>query len=132
MIWRPKLARWGPNLPRFSVPHVCKTTDGERNWSGFRGRLTLPMLKLIAPDLLERTIFTCGPEPYMAAVRAMLKEAGFDMARYHEESFNFETLAESQPEAAAASAIVPVPPPTPEVRTYRIEFAKSGRVVECA
>jgi glycine betaine catabolism B len=132
IIFRSELDLMARNLPRFSVAHVCETTDGERNWSGFRGRLNLPMLKLIAPDLLERTIFTCGPEPYMAAVRAMLKEAGFDMARYHEESFNFETLAESQPEAAAASATVPVPPPTPEARTYRIEFAKSGRVVECA
>ena len=132
IIFRSELDLMARNLPRFSVAHVCETTDGERNWSGFRGRLNLPMLKLIAPDLAERTIFTCGPEPYMAAVRAMLREAGFDMARYHEESFNFETLAESQPEAAAASAIVPVPPPVPETRTYRIEFAKSGRVVECA
>ena len=130
IIFRTELDLMARNLPRFSVAHVCETTDGERNWSGFRGRLNLPMLKLIAPDLMERTIFTCGPEPYMAAVRAMLREAGFDMARYHEESFNFETLAESQPEAAAASATVPVPPPVPETRTFRVEFAKSGRVVE--
>jgi ferredoxin-NADP reductase len=132
IIFRSELDLMARNLPRFSVAHVCETTDGERNWSGFRGRLNLPMLKLIAPDLMERTIFTCGPEPYMAAVRAMLKEAGFDRTRYHEESFNFETLAESQPEAAAASATVPVPPPVPETRTYRVEFAKTGRVVECA
>jgi ferredoxin-NADP reductase len=132
IIFRSELDLMARNLPRFSVAHVCETTDGERNWSGFRGRLNLPMLKLIAPDLMERTIFTCGPEPYMAAVRAMLKEAGFDMDRYHEESFNFETLAESQPEAAAASATVPVPLPVPETRTFRVEFAKSGRVVECA
>jgi ferredoxin-NADP reductase len=132
IIFRSELDLMARNLPRFSIAHVCETTDGERNWSGFRGRLNLPMLKLIAPDLMERTIFTCGPEPYMAAVRAMLREAGFDMARYHEESFNFETLSETQPEAAAASATVPVPPPVPETRTYRIEFAKTGRVVECA
>ena len=120
------------NLPRFSVAHVCETTDGERNWSGFRGRLNLPMLKLIAPDLLERTIFTCGPEPYMAAVRAMLKEAGFDMARYHEESFNFETLAEFSPRQP------PLPPPfryrrrPPKPGPTGSSSPKSGRVVECA
>src|SRR3954470_13570241 len=132
IIFRSELDLMARNLPRFSVANVCEPTDGERNWSVFGGRLNLPMLKLIAPDLAERTIFTCGPEPYMAAVRAMLREAGFDMAHYHEESFNFETLSEAQPEAAAASATVPVPPPTPETRTYRIEFAKTGRVVECA
>ncbi|EWY42685.1 ferredoxin oxidoreductase [Skermanella stibiiresistens SB22] len=141
IIFRTELDLMARNLPRFSVAHVCETTEGERTWSGFRGRLTLPMLRLIAPDLMDRTILTCGPSPYMAAVRAMLREAGFDMGRYHEESFNFEELAEAQPDAAAASAIVPVPPPAqippvqtamPATRTFRVEFAKTGRVIECA
>jgi ferredoxin-NADP reductase len=38
----------------------------------------LPLLKLIAPDFLEREIFTCGPAPYMQAVRDLLDEGGFD------------------------------------------------------
>ena len=34
-----------------------------------------------------REVFCCGPEPYMQAVRNVLQAAGFDMRRYHEESF---------------------------------------------
>lgn len=131
IIFRTELDLMARNLPRFSTAYVCETTDTERAWSGFRGRLNLPMLRLIAPDLEERTVFTCGPAPYMAAVRAMLAEAGFDMRRYHEESFDFAALAEAQPDAAAASAVVPVPPPEAVARTFRVEFAKTGRVIEC-
>lgn len=36
---------------------------------------------------MDREVFCCGPEVYMDAVRSMLKEAGYDMSRYHEESF---------------------------------------------
>src|SRR4051812_45151945 len=39
IIFRSELDLMARNLPRFSVAHVCETTDGERNWSGFRGRL---------------------------------------------------------------------------------------------
>ncbi len=49
-------------------------------------------IKIDRADLAQREIFCCGPEPYMKAVREMLKDAGFQMAHYHEESFSFELL----------------------------------------
>ena len=52
------------------------------------------MLRTVVPDLAERVTFTCGPAPYMAAVRRILGELGYDMARYHEESFTFDDLTE--------------------------------------
>ena len=67
----------------------------------------------------------------VAEAKKILAEAGFDMRRYHEESFDFAALAEAQPDAAAASAVVPVPPPEAVARTFRVEFAKTGRVIEC-
>ena len=54
------------------------------------------MLRLIAPDFLDaREVMVCGPASFMAAVRAMLAAAEFDMARHHEESFDFATLVGS-------------------------------------
>jgi ferredoxin-NADP reductase len=41
----------------------------------------------MAPDFMEREVFCCGPTPYMNAVKRMLEAVGFDMSRYHEESF---------------------------------------------
>jgi glycine betaine catabolism B len=76
----------------FRTSFVCERAAARTNWHGITGFLTLPLLRLIAPDFLEREIFTCGPAPYMKAVRDLLDEAGFDRTRYHEESFSFETL----------------------------------------
>jgi ferredoxin len=86
------------------------------------------MLQLIAPDMLEREVFCCGPDPFMAAVRVMLEAAGFDMARYHQESFDFAELSRAE-EVADPSA---EPEPGTTASTFRLEFAKSGRVIECS
>jgi len=115
----------------FKVAHVVESDAGEPGWPGFRGRLSLAMLALIAPDFHERTVFTCGPAPFMAAVRRILAEAGFDMARYHEESFNFAELADGEKAEVevADAALAGVERPT--VASFRVEFTKSGKVIEC-
>jgi ferredoxin len=51
------------------------------------GRIDAIRLPLLAPDFRERTVFCCGPDPFMRAVRGMLDAAGFDMTKYHQESF---------------------------------------------
>jgi ferredoxin len=101
-----------------------------------RGRLNLGLLNHIAPDYKEREIFVCGPSPFMAAVREMLKTAGFDMSRHHEESFDFAELAKAEPDVAAeveiAEGVQAVQEAlAPGVTTYTIEFAKQKRSIEC-
>ncbi|MCS6094777.1 hybrid-cluster NAD(P)-dependent oxidoreductase [Shewanella baltica] len=51
------------------------------------GRLTAQMLQTVVPDVTVRTVYLCGPEPYMQAVKALLAELNFDMNRLHHESF---------------------------------------------
>ncbi|MGY6038189.1 FAD-binding oxidoreductase [Aeromonas sp. AE23HZ002T15] len=51
------------------------------------GRLTPDMLKELAPDLLSRHVYLCGPAPYMAAVSTMLTELGLPADQLHQESF---------------------------------------------
>nr|WKF61211.1 3-ketosteroid-9-alpha-monooxygenase, ferredoxin reductase component [Paraburkholderia busanensis] len=82
------------NQAQFRTAFVCERLGARTNWHGVTGFLTLPLLRLIAPDFLEREIFTCGPAPYMQAVRKLLDEGGFDRHHYHEESFSFETVSE--------------------------------------
>jgi ferredoxin-NADP reductase len=126
IIFRAELELMTRTLPGFRVVTVCETDAPGEVWGGHRGRLTLPMLRLIAPDLIEREIFTCGPPPYMAAVRAMLGETGFDIAHYHQESFDFAEMAAEQP--ALNAAVIAAESAIPR---YRIEFTKSGRSIEC-
>jgi len=82
------------NQSHFRTAFVCERLGARTNWPGVTGFLSLPLLRLIAPDFLEREVFTCGPAPYMQAVRKLLDEGGFDRSHYHEESFSFDTVSE--------------------------------------
>ena len=111
--------------PGVQVHAICEANSPTEEWTGTFGRLTLPTLLEIAPDLTEREIFVCGPRQYMSAVRDMLASAGVDPQRYHEESFDFalsnRQTAPPQPETSNAS-------PEPG---YTIEFRRSGTTFAC-
>jgi ferredoxin-NADP reductase len=124
LIFRAELAELARGRPNFRTIALCEADSPGESWGGLRGRLDLAALRLIAPDLLERTVFTCGPAPYMAAVRAMLEAAGFDRRRYHEESFDFGAMeAAESPEMVAAvesaaahlAQVAPLPAAAPAV-----------------
>ncbi|WP_213769122.1 hybrid-cluster NAD(P)-dependent oxidoreductase [Caballeronia sp. dw_19] len=140
------------NQANFRTAFVCERVGARTSWHGVTGFLTLPLLKLIAPDFTEREIFTCGPAPYMKAVRDLLAEGGFDATHYHEESFSFETIAEvaaqlttahvadalqstgafsEMREAAVGFDLSPIPAPVPVETTFKVSFAKSNREIEC-
>ncbi|MBB4683900.1 hybrid-cluster NAD(P)-dependent oxidoreductase [Amycolatopsis jiangsuensis] len=102
-----------------SVVFLCENDSPGEQWHGRRGRLSMATLGEAAPDLLGREVFTCGPPPYMAAVRELLGRAGADRRRCHEESFVFGTAA------PATSA------PAGTATKHRVDFRRSGRTVEC-
>nr|WP_322045312.1 hybrid-cluster NAD(P)-dependent oxidoreductase [Paraburkholderia sp. J67] len=112
----------------FRTSFVCERVGARTQWSGVTGFLTLPLLKLIAPDFMEREIFTCGPAPYMKAVRDLLDEAGFARERYHEESFSFESLAANDAPPTVESDAIEAPN---EAATFKVTFAKSHREIAC-
>jgi ferredoxin-NADP reductase len=129
IVFRSELELIARANPCFRVAHVVESDAGEPGWPGFRGRLSLPMLSLIAPDFREREVFTCGPAPFMKAVRGMLAEGGAEMARYHEESFNFEEL--TAPEQDAVAAADAKRSTDTGVATFRVTFAKSKTAIDC-
>ncbi|QYJ77963.1 hybrid-cluster NAD(P)-dependent oxidoreductase [Shewanella acanthi] len=51
------------------------------------GRLTAENLINLVPDLAQRTVFLCGPEHYMQAVKHILTELNFDLSHLYHESF---------------------------------------------
>ncbi|MDF2618138.1 MAG: Oxidoreductase FAD-binding domain protein [Xanthobacteraceae bacterium] len=137
IVFRNELELMARNQPgSFRFAPICEADSPREPWHGLRGRLNLGLLNHIAPDYKEREIFVCGPSPFMAAVRDMLKIAGFDMSRHHEESFDFAELAKAEPEVAAeveiAEGVQAVQEAlAPGVTTYTIEFAKQKRSIEC-
>ena len=87
IICRRRLELMVSRVPSIKLHFIVEQEDPYDVWTGYRGRLNQLMLGLIASDYLEREVYCCGPEPFMQAVRDMLIALGFDMERYHQESF---------------------------------------------
>jgi ferredoxin-NADP reductase len=138
------------NQTNFRTAFVCERVGTRSNWHGVTGFLSLPFLKLIAPDFMEREIFTCGPAPYMKAVRDLLAQGGFDTTHYHEESFSFETVSEVAAQLTtahvadalkspgtfdatreAAAGFAPAAAPVEAETTFKVSFARSNREIDC-
>ena len=71
----------------FRCDFVCSRAGEGSGWAGRGGRISAAILTDICPDLEGRSVYVCGPVPFMEATRAILHERGFPMARFHEESF---------------------------------------------
>ncbi len=133
---------------------------GSDAWTGLTGRCDANMLRMLVPDLMERHVFMCGPEPFMEAVTECLRGIDFPIANLHVESFGKVRVApggESKPrdvpKVVAAPSIAPTPAvaasmrmavaaapaapiaPTPEpaaVKGFKVTFTKAGKSVVTA
>jgi ferredoxin-NADP reductase len=133
IIFRRELETIASTVPTVRVVHICEQDSPREPWGGLRGFLSQDMLPLLAPDLAERVVFCCGPAPYMAAVRRILVDVGFDMSNYHEESFSFEDLTLDKPPAPTNGATIDTAHgESSGTTTYSIEFARSGKTFTCA
>lgn len=124
IIFRAELTEIAATNPGIRVVAVCEEDCATQRWTGHRGRLTLRMLRSIAPDLAEREVFTCGPPGYMDTVRALLFEAGATAERCHEESFTLAGPARDHTGATATGA-------DPTEAGFSVELRRSGRTIVC-
>lgn len=130
IIYRAELDYMSTRIENFKLHLICEKPEIGQVWSGYRGYLTRAMLQLIAPDFLEREVFCCGPTPYMRAVRQLLQEAGYDMSRYHEESFGATPQADialAEQHAAAAQEQAEDP-----LASHCVTFSNSGKSVQAS
>lgn len=130
VIYHRELLHMFSRIPDFKLHLVSERKDdlGE-TWSGYRGFLTEPMLKMMVPDFLEREIFCCGPTPYMNAIKNILVANNFNMDHYHEESFGATPVdvreeAEEWAEQAEAEA-----EEIEDSDLLSVQFAASGKSV---
>ncbi|MDQ4109930.1 MAG: hybrid-cluster NAD(P)-dependent oxidoreductase [Actinomycetota bacterium] len=128
IIYRGELEAMARLMPNLRVVEICEGDAPTERWMGLQGRISKPVLEILAPDLNERETFICGPAGYMAAAKSLLEELDYDMDKYHEESFDF-----GAPEVPAPSA---APPSEQEAEDeaatgFSVEFARSGRMITC-
>jgi len=131
LVFRDELALMARRRPGFRTAHLVEAAGTEPEWAGHRGRISEALLQALAPDLAEREVFCCGPRPFMAAVRGILAKLGYDMARYREESFNFEELPAAERAAVVAAEAGQDAEEARAPASFEIRFAKSDRVVRC-
>lgn len=124
IIFRERLEQFANRVPGLQLRFTVEEPDPFRAWPGYRGRLSQIMLGLMAPDYLDREVFCCGPEPFMQGVRDMLQSLGFDMARYHQESFGKAVSTEAE-----APVLTDV---SPSDAAASVTFANSGVTTPCA
>lgn len=74
-------------------------------WNGPVCFFSESVVRMWAPDYVEREVFVCGPPGYMDMVRGTLERMGHPPHRYHQESFG------GAPAPAAKLAAAPPPPP---------------------
>lgn len=129
IVYQNELEHMAARLDNFHLHLVCEHTGFGDAWSGYRGFFNGEMLRLMSSDFMEREIFCCGPAPYMAAVRAVLKSAGFDMRFYHEESFG-ATPADVEIEAVEQAEEAEMASEASELETGIITFLSSGKSAE--
>ncbi len=134
IIFRKELELLSGRLDAMRLAFLVEQSSARHVWPGLHGRIDRARLELLAPDFLRRKVFCCGPEPFMNGVRGLLEAAGFDMAHYHQESFQPATEIAAVPLPADLGASTPAPeaPAAPVAATASVVFSLSGVEVECA
>jgi len=126
VIYQRELEAMAARLDNFSLHLISEHHGLGDAWSGYRGLFNASMLQLMSPDFMEREIFCCGPAPYMAAVRDLLHEQGFDMSHYHEESFS-ETPVNVQEDVIEQTLEAAETSDCDDADTFVIDFIGSGK-----
>jgi ferredoxin-NADP reductase len=102
LIFADELREMERHLPSFRCQFVCSQAAETSGWPGPVGRISPGLLTKLVPDLKKRSVYLCGPVPFMDAARGMLKQIGFDMTRFHQEIFG--GVPRHDPGAAEAQA----------------------------
>lgn len=106
--------------------HVAVTVTsgwhGTEFWTGFTGRVNFHMLNMFVPDIHERDIFLCGPEPFADNVIKILRDMGYDMSRFHTESFGSGRSAQESADVVKALQL--------RGPLHKVTFTKSEKTVD--
>lgn len=123
IIFRKELEMLSVRSSNFKVG--ITVTSGEHGtdlWTGFNGRVNEHMLNMFAPDIHERDIFLCGPEPFADNVTKLLHDMGYDMSHFHTESFGSGRSAQESGDVAKYLHL--------KGPLHKVTFTKSGKTVD--
>ncbi|MGZ8224530.1 MAG: FAD-binding oxidoreductase [Methylobacter sp.] len=101
---------------------VTSGWQGTDFWTGFTGRVSNHLLNMFVPDIHDRDIFLCGPEPFAETVTKILNDMDYDMSRFHTESFGSGRSAQESPDVSKSLQL--------KGPLHKVTFTKSGKTVD--
>ena len=128
IIYHREMEHMASRIDNFSLHLICEKHGLGEPWAGYRGYLNIRMLEMMSPDFRDREVFCCGPTPYMAAVKRMLQDNGFNMAQYHEESFG-ATPAEAKADAVEHAEQAADAPDVAPSDLHEVAFTDTGKSI---
>ncbi len=146
IVCRSELETMATQMPNFRLA-VTLTQAQQSPWMGLTGRISASMLNLIAPDLMERSVFVCGPNAFMQHVQDTLESMGFPMTQYQAESFGGAPVAPKANlgsnssvatprggmgatighDSGTATAVATLAEPTTQITDRAVTFTASGQ-----
>ncbi|MCC0177397.1 FHA domain-containing protein [Waterburya agarophytonicola K14] len=104
IIFRQELEMMTARYPKFKLAITVTRPVPGQPWYGYTGRINETILPAISPDYKDRTVYVCGPNPFMEATKELLAKINFPMENYYEESFGG---AKKKKKAAPAASAAP-------------------------
>jgi ferredoxin-NADP reductase len=124
IIFRKEFELWAARNRNFQVAITLTSNwHGTDFWTGFTGRISEHMLNVFVPDLHDRHVFMCGPEPFSDGVKKLLRDTGFNLANLHTESFGSGRSAQGSKGGGKTLEL--------KGTLHKITFTKSGVTVDC-
>ncbi|MFT5717760.1 MAG: ferredoxin-NADP reductase [Oleiphilaceae bacterium] len=80
----------------FSVEKINNTSIARLSNDTHQGRISKNQLSAIVPDVHEREIYLCGPQPFMKATVEILDQVKFKPSQLHLENFTADLSAATQ------------------------------------
>ncbi|USD67605.1 hybrid-cluster NAD(P)-dependent oxidoreductase [Vibrio sp. SCSIO 43136] len=76
-----------------------------------QGRLNKQWLQTLVPDLVDRTVYLCGPSNFMQDVQSWMEQLGLDLNHFYQESFTPEPSFQAPVSEATGQSEVAVTAP---------------------
>ncbi|HIP76647.1 MAG TPA: hybrid-cluster NAD(P)-dependent oxidoreductase [Psychromonas hadalis] len=112
----------------FRLTRVLKEVDLENSpKTDKKGRMDAFYFETLIPDNRGRTIFICGPTPYMDLVENLAASMGFDMSQFHKESFETTVESNTEKEVDHTHSGDQIPPFTISIPAFSKEVIIDGR-----
>jgi glycine betaine catabolism B len=87
IIYRQELEMMACRQPNFQLALTMTKPHSSQGWFGFTGRISETLIRAVAPDFGDRTVYVCGPESFMESAKTLMTSLNFPMENYYEESF---------------------------------------------